>query len=79
MHIKGAPTMRLSVNVDPRLIEEARSLTGSRTKRETIELALREIVLSRKLRELMALEGSGIVSMEPDELQAWRDADIKDR
>ncbi len=71
--------MRLSVNVDPRLIEEARSLTGSRTKRETIELALREIVLSRKLRELMALEGSGIVSMEPDELQAWRDADIKDR
>ena len=32
--------MRLSVDVDPELLEEAKELAGVRTKREEIEIAL---------------------------------------
>lgn len=66
--------MRLSVDVDPGLLEEAKELVGVRTKRETIEIALREMILRRRLKDIMGLEGSGLVEIDLDLLREWRAA-----
>ena len=65
---------RLSVKVEPELVEEARDLAGVKTKREAIEVALREFVRRRHLIDLAGLAGSGLVEMEIEELEEWRGA-----
>ena len=47
--------MRLSITVDPELIEEIRRLAKVRTKREAIERALQELIRYHRLRERQAL------------------------
>lgn len=66
---------RLSVSVDPELLEESVRLAGVRTKREAIEVALREFVHTRHLQELARLAGSGLVDILPGDLKKWRDSD----
>jgi len=47
--------MRLSITVDPELLEEVQRLARVRTKREAIERALQDFVRHHRLRELQAL------------------------
>lgn len=67
-------TTRLSVSVDPRLLDEAKALSGARSKREVIEQALRELIRQRKRQALVELSGSGLVEMDLSELQSWRES-----
>ncbi len=69
---------RLSATVDPDLLERARRLAGVRTKREALALALTEFVRRREAKRLRQLEGSGLVSMSPKELRAWRRAGLRE-
>ncbi|MDA2933159.1 type II toxin-antitoxin system VapB family antitoxin [Acidobacteria bacterium AH-259-D05] len=69
--------VRFSVTLDSELLEEARELGNLETKRETIERALREFIVRRRLRELQELEGSGLVDMELDELQKLRKVELE--
>ncbi len=68
---------RLSISVDPELLEESVRLACVKTKREAIEVALREFVRTRHLQELAQLAGSGLVDMSPKDLKKWRDSDRK--
>ncbi|MDA2937528.1 type II toxin-antitoxin system VapB family antitoxin [Acidobacteria bacterium AH-259-A15] len=63
---------RLSVSIDSELLEQAKEVAGVRTKRETIERALREFVLRHRLSELEDLAGSDLVDMDLDELRRLR-------
>jgi len=69
--------MRLSITVDPELLEEVRQLAKVRTKREAIERALQEFVRQHRLQELQALAGSGVVEMELEELRRWRESSLE--
>jgi Arc/MetJ family transcription regulator len=69
--------MRLSISVDPALLEEVRQLAKVRTKREAIERALQEFVRQHRLQELQALAGSGVVDMELEELRRWRQSSLE--
>jgi Arc/MetJ family transcription regulator len=68
---------RLSIAVDPELLEETKRLAKVKTKREAIELALREFVRRRHLEELSKLAGSGLVEMNLEELQQWRESGVE--
>jgi len=50
-------SMRTNVVLDDRLLEEAFALTGARTKRELIHLALQELVHQGRKRDLTELAG----------------------
>lgn len=65
---------RLSVSVDPELLEESRRLANVKTKREAIEVALREFVRVRHLKKLSELAGSGLVELTPEDLKEWRES-----
>jgi Arc/MetJ family transcription regulator len=69
--------MRLSITVDPELLEEVRRLAQVRTKREAIERALQEFVRQHRLQELQGLVGSGVVEMELEELRRWRQSSLE--
>jgi Arc/MetJ family transcription regulator len=71
VHRRGTK-VRLSITVDPELLEEVRRLAKVRTKREAIERALKAFVRQHRLQELQALAGSGVVEMELEELRRWR-------
>lgn len=49
--------MRTNIVLDDALVHEALALTGSRTKKEVVHLALEELVRSRKKKNLADLAG----------------------
>jgi len=50
--------MATNVELEPKLIKEAQLIGGHKTKRETIESALREYVQHRKQADIIALFGT---------------------
>jgi len=55
--------MPTNLAIDDQLLEEALRIGGKRTKRETVNDALREYIRRRK--QLQALEAFGTISMDP--------------
>ncbi len=49
--------MRTNIVLDDDLIEEAFAVTGLRTKREVVRLALQELVRARRKKDLTELAG----------------------
>lgn len=64
---------RMMVEIDDRLLEEARRLSGTRTKRAAIETALRELVRRRRAAELARLAGKVEIALTPRGLRAMRE------
>lgn len=49
--------MRTNIVLDDKLVEEAFSVTGLRTKKELVHLALSELVRARRKKDLLDLAG----------------------
>ncbi|MFZ5875101.1 MAG: type II toxin-antitoxin system VapB family antitoxin [Nitrospirota bacterium] len=48
---------RTNIDLDDRLVAEGLKLTRTKTKRELVELALRELVVKKRRKRLLALAG----------------------
>lgn len=64
---------RMMVELDDRLLEEAKRLTGARTKRAAIEAALRELVRRRKVAGLAKLAGKVPIALTQRDLRVMRE------
>lgn len=53
--------MRTNIVLDDALVQEAISVSGARSKREVVDLALRELVARRRQRDLKSLAGRGLI------------------
>lgn len=49
--------MRTNIEIDDAVLDEARRLTGMATKRETVDLALRELVARQRRLGVLDLRG----------------------
>lgn len=49
--------MRTNIEIDDEVMREAQRLTGARTKRETVDLALRELVARQRRIGILDLRG----------------------
>ena len=49
--------MRTTIEIDDAVLQEAQALTGTRTKRETVDLALRELVSRHRRIGVLDLRG----------------------
>lgn len=58
--------MRTNIVLDDRLVREAFRLAPVKTKRELVDLALREFVAARKRRDLRELFGRGGIREDYD-------------
>jgi len=64
--------MKTLVDVDPSLLKTAMELSRAPTKKETIRLALEELIRARRRQALKAMAGSGAVDMALSELRRVR-------
>lgn len=60
--------MRLTLTLDRELLDEVVRLTGTRTKREALELALREFVRHRRLKEMISHGGAVDLAISLEDL-----------
>jgi Arc/MetJ family transcription regulator len=68
----GDAHMRSTVELDDKLFEEARRLTGLKTKREVLQHALEELVRARKTEALIAMLGHVDFDLTQDDLERMR-------
>lgn len=71
--------MRTTLVLDEQLLEEVRILSGARTKKAAVETAMRDFVMRRKARKLLALEGNIELAETVDDLIKRRRKDVPGR
>jgi len=64
--------MRITLDIEPALLDEALRRLGTRTKRETVGMALREAIAIGKRRQLRDLLGSFDLDLTQEELERMR-------
>ncbi len=64
--------MRATIDIDDKLLEEARKLTSIRTKKDLINLSLRELVRRKRIEHLLSLYGTSPVNLTPEEVEKFR-------
>ncbi len=71
--------MRTTLAIKEKLLDEVKSLSGAKTKKEAVEKALEEFVRRRKAKKLIELEGKIELSLTVDELINQRRKDVSHR
>ncbi|HCC69248.1 MAG TPA: DUF2191 domain-containing protein [Nitrospiraceae bacterium] len=71
--------MRTTLAIDEGLLEEAKFLSGAKTKKEAVEKALDEFIKRRKAKKLLELEGKVELSFSLKELIDRRKKDVPNR
>ncbi len=58
--------MRTNIVLDDELLRQAMKLSGARSKREAVQIALQELVARHRSRQLKALRGKPLVAPDYD-------------
>jgi Arc/MetJ family transcription regulator len=58
--------VRTNIVLDEEIVKEAMRATGAKTKREVVDLALRELVARRKQANVLSLAGKGLLAPDYD-------------
>ena len=58
--------MRTNIVLDDKLVADAMKLSGVKTKREVVELALRRLVTSAKQKDILDLVGQDLIASDYD-------------
>lgn len=70
--------MRTLVDIDEEILKEAMEVSEANTKKETITLALEELIRSRLRQKLKSMTGSGIIEIGLSDLKRLRGMRNKD-
>ncbi|MEW6002425.1 MAG: type II toxin-antitoxin system VapB family antitoxin [Nitrospirota bacterium] len=68
--------MRTTLSINEDLLDEVKTLSGARTKKEAVEKALKEFVRRRKAKRLIDLEGKIELSFTLQEFLKRRKRDV---
>jgi len=71
--------MRTTLAIKENLLDEVKSLSGAKTKKEAVEKALEEFIRRRKAKKLIELEGKMELSFTLDGLIKQRRKDVPHR
>ena len=63
---------RTNINLDDSLVSKGLKITGLRTKRELVDLALRELVRKEDQKSILTLEGKFTWNGDLDEIRKGR-------
>lgn len=65
--------MRTTIDIDDRLIEEAKKLTSVKTKKELINLSLKELIRRKRIEHLLSLFGTSPIDITPEDIKRFRE------
>ena len=68
--------MRTTLTINEKLLEEVKTLSGVKTKKEAVEMALEEFIKRRKAKKMIELEGKIDLSLTVDEFIGQRRKDV---
>jgi Arc/MetJ family transcription regulator len=68
--------MRTTLVIDERLLNEVKELSGAKTKKEAVQVALEEFIKKKKARKLLELEGKMELSFTLKEFLKNRRKDV---
>jgi Arc/MetJ family transcription regulator len=68
--------MRTTLAIDERLLNEVKELSGAKTKKEAVQVALEEFIKKKKARKLLELEGKMELSFTLKEFLKNRKKDV---
>ncbi len=71
--------MRTTLTIDEELLDEAKAVSGAKTKKEAIERALKEFIRKRRSMKLLDLEGKIELSYTVEDLIERRKRDVPHR
>jgi len=64
--------MRSTIDIDEKLLDEAKILTKAKTKKEVVNLSLRELIRKKKRERLAGLFGSLVLDLELEDVERLR-------
>lgn len=64
--------MRTLIDIEDNILKEAMKIAGTHTKKETVKMALEELIKSKLRRQLKGMASSGAVEMSHIELKKLR-------
>ncbi len=64
--------MRTNIDLDEKLVDEAMRVSGAKTKKDVVDLALRALIKSRQKKDLLDLVGHIDIDPEFDHKNARR-------
>jgi Arc/MetJ family transcription regulator len=65
-------SMRTNIDLDDTLVDEAMKVSGAKTKKEVVDLALRALIKARSKKDLLDLVGQIDIDPEFDHKKARR-------
>jgi Arc/MetJ family transcription regulator len=68
--------MRTTIDIDDKLLEEAKRLTSVKTKKELINLSLRELIRKKRLEHLLSLFGASPVELTLRDIEKFREDEL---
>ena len=64
--------MRSTIDIDEKLLDEAKVLTKAKTKKEVVNLSLKELIRKKKRERLAGLFGSLVLDLESEDVEKLR-------
>ncbi|MBU4320130.1 MAG: type II toxin-antitoxin system VapB family antitoxin [Thermodesulfovibrionales bacterium] len=64
--------MRATIDIDDKLMDEAKRLTNIKTKKELVNLSLREIIRRKRLEHLISLFGTSPIDISLKDVEEFR-------
>jgi Arc/MetJ family transcription regulator len=71
--------MRTTLALNERLLDEVKTLSGAKTKKEAVEKAMTEFIQRRRSKKLLDLEGKVELALTVEELIKRRRKDVPHR
>lgn len=65
--------MRATIDIDEKLIEEAKKLTSIKTKKELINLSLKELIRKKRIEHLISLFGTSPIDISLSDIEKFRE------
>lgn len=65
--------MRATIDIDDKLIEEAKKLTAVKTKKELINLSLKELIRKKRIEHLLSMYGTAPVDITLKDVEKFRE------
>lgn len=65
--------MRATVDIDDKLFQEAKKLTSIKTKKELINLSLKELIRRKKIEHLLGRYGTSPITLTLKDVERFRE------
>ena len=67
--------MRATVDIDDKLFQEAKKLASVKTKKELINLSLKELIRRKKVEHLLSLYGTSPIDLTLKDVERFREGE----